>query len=933
MEPTNSQNSENSEKIDEKSVQYVYEQGNVYSDAPMQYEPIYAYEDDYHGISQEIYHEEIVGEEEYVDSLPSTSSAPPPPPNTNKHRLIKNEGRLPYPASTVLLTNQSLSGEKATFLAKSGKRRVEETKKAIPINQHGSELNRNLPGMSNMFSVLRESALKKTEESLRLEDVKIEENKGREASEEPEEDVNPPETPPALERLGDSEPIFDQWPMYSTRAIDYKEACELFIGILEIDDEKVCKSLPMQFKQEGTFLVDLRLIRDVFNDDNGGWEVPSGKCRFYKEMEDQGNMVRVDNGKGRLKEWCKEYTYKIILKKYENKTTRGADDGRGQFQKKIYTGYKGATRLPFAIITYSWSDGRPWIFVPPLDPKTVHRKPNWEKKSYDKVNMTSMPQMVSAFYEGFNIYSHCIVSFDEAAAIMLGATLVDANKLCSSVPLGYRQNGTFVIDLKKMGYCLLELRRDDNGLWTKPSGFSRFYKLAENGDALRVDKAGKLPAGVDFDVKISSKRYENTQVEKKFVRKIYTAKGKTSDTFPGSPEYAVIVYYWKGEPIQFEPIYKQNAVRTDAKEYARYQQMEEEEQEFVETSGPPMQILGAEEEMIEKNIQPPTLKRARFSNEQSENLLDLKMTLIRRELENQDRFSALLDRADGMLSRMEQRFGVEPVFQNVVQQWEPHHHVEEVQQIIEEEMNQFIEQLESLKTTFAALPVDCLIDAIEKLDQTVEQLSQSVVFVEEEEQQMEHLVDVGKGFVHDYLNPTDDFSIPATSSDDFNSPEVLASQFQMTSSPSNPSQVFCFTCGQSFNNRKGLWRHGIATKHKTREFKYSERRSGDVPSLPTSSGIQNSSEFGILEPFTVTKLEGTFLENSEEEKFVCFECQKSFANRKALYRHGQQTNHVLRLKRTVKVKGGIYACPECSYSTDSLANRRLHFKRNHNKSR
>lgn len=164
--------------------------------------------------------------------------------------------------------------------------------------------------------------------------------------------------------------------------------------------------------------------------------------------------------------------------------------------------------------------------------------------------MTSMPQMVSAYYEGFNIYSHCIVSFDEATAIMLGATPIDTNKLviiivagpkisrnfpifrlCSSVPLGYRQNGTFVIDLKRMGHCLLELRRDDNGIWNKPSGFSRFYKISENGDAIRVDKAGKLPAGMDYDVKIASKRYEHTQVQKNFVRKIYTAKGKNSERY------------------------------------------------------------------------------------------------------------------------------------------------------------------------------------------------------------------------------------------------------------------------------------------------------------------------------------------------------------------------------------------------------------------
>lgn len=713
MEPSSSQNPNKVVTRNGKTVQYVDEQGHIYSAEPIQYEPIYyeengstlIYDQAYQSLSQEIYHEEIVGEEEFVESLPSTSTAPPPPAPpaaavTNKHRLIK-DGTIGYQNSTVLLTNQSLKAENATYLAKCGKRPVKkllgDEKKVATVNGTGSILNRNLPGMTNMFKVLKESTIKKMEESLKHKQDEAREKVLESTTEDPEvsddENDEASRSPPPMERLGVElefqNAVFDQWPLYSNQEIDFKDCCELFIGMQEVDEEKVCKTLPLQFKHEGTFLIDLRAIHDVNSDDNGGWGVPSGKTRFYKEM-DSGNMLRVDDGKGRLKGWTKDYTYKVMLKRYENRVTRNADDGRGSFQKKIYTGFKGEERLPFAIIAYSWYSGRPWNFVPPIGKVT---KQNWEKKSYGKVDMTSMPQMVSAFYEGFNIYSHCIISFDEASAIMLGATVVDSNKLCSSVPLGYRQNGTFVIDLKRMGHCLLELRRDENGLWTKPSGFSRFYKFAENGDALRVDKAGKLIAGVDFDVKISSKRYEHTQVDKKFVRKIYTAKGKNSDSFPGSPEYAVIVYYWKGEPILFEPSYKQNAIRMEAKEYNRYQQMAEDEQDFVETSeAMPTEIVveEAEEqgvEMIDKDHQPPTLKRARFSNEQSGNFLEMKMTLIRREMENQDRFAALLDRADGMLARMEQRFGMEPVYapQNVVPQW---NHGEEVEEIIEEEVIQ-----------------------------------------------------------------------------------------------------------------------------------------------------------------------------------------------------------------------------------------------------
>ncbi|CAL2047580.1 unnamed protein product [Caenorhabditis brenneri] len=671
------------ESLEKPVQQYINEQGRQYIEAP--YEPIYytetgssiVYEHDYQSLSQEIYHEGIVEHEEYVESLPSTSTAPPPP--TNKNRLIKDV-RISYPNSTVLITNQNLKAENATYHAKAGKRpmKKEEKKPDLLVNEGGSALNRNLPGMTNVFKVLRESALKKTEESLKLEEPDEDEEQvpPEQVPHGGPEDVSE-QTPPPLERLGDDgrefqSDVFDQWPLYSNHPIDFKEACELLIGVQEIDEDKVCKSVPMQFKHEGTFLIDLRCVRDVHNDDNGGWEVPSGKTRFYKETE-EGNLIRADDGKGRLKEWTKDYTFKIMLKKYENQVTRGADDGRGQFQKKVYTGTKGTARLNVAIVTYSWSNGRPWNFVPPVPIRNSNgkvRKTNWEKKSYENVDMTSMPQNTSSYFDGFNIFSHCIVNFDEAAAIMLGATAVDSNKLCSSVPLGYRQNGTFVIDLKRMGHCVLELRRDDNGLWTKPSGFSRFYKFALNGDAVRVDKTGKLPPGTDYDVKVSSKRYEHTQVEKKFVRKIYTAKGKNTESFPGSPDFAVIVYYWKGDPIVFEPNYKQSLVRTEDKEFARYQQIADEEQDFVETSGAP--TLEVEEE------EPPQLKRARYEN--PENLAELKMTLIRREMENQDRFSAVLDRADALLARMEQRFGMEEPVVYAQPQWD--------QEIIEEEVLQ-----------------------------------------------------------------------------------------------------------------------------------------------------------------------------------------------------------------------------------------------------
>uniref|UniRef100_A0A8R1HVT6 Uncharacterized protein n=1 Tax=Caenorhabditis japonica TaxID=281687 RepID=A0A8R1HVT6_CAEJA len=638
------------------------------------------YEDQFEEFAGEVVYQEQDVPQAYVsaESIPSTSRS------TSKPVLIKEN----YAPSTVLLTPKSLEAENAQFESKPGKKSrtlVKLQKEVKNINQDGSTLNRNLPGMKNMFKVMTESVLKKADEFLKTELIDPEEENqekslkdgvmegGDDREEEAEEDDDTfrgSETPPAMERLGEIDGNefldnhFDQWPLYSNQAIDFKEACELLIGIRTIDEEKVCKTLPLEFKHEGTFIIDTRAVHDLINDKNGAWDRPSGKSRYFRENE-FGDLVRADDGKGHLKKGLEQYTYKIILKRYESKVTRNSFDGKGHFQKKLYTATKASEKIDYVIITYSWCSGRPWHFVPPKE--GAKKLVNWEKKSFEKVNMTEMPQMVSAFYEGFNIYSHCIISFDEAVSIVLGATVIDSNKLSSSVPLGYRQNGTFVIDLKRMGHCLLELRRDDNGLWHKPSGFARFYRFADNGDAIRVDKAGKLPAGTEYDVKVCSKRYEHTQVDKKFVRKIYTTKGRDSDVFPGSPDYAVIVYYWKGEPIQFEPSYKQNMVHTDKnKEFARFQQMADEETEFVEAS----RII--DDEPNEKQIE---IKRARFE------VPPMKMALIRREMENQERFALVLDRAESLLGLMEQRFGVveEQVYATADTEWSE-------QQIVEEEV-------------------------------------------------------------------------------------------------------------------------------------------------------------------------------------------------------------------------------------------------------
>ena len=73
-------------------------------------------------------------------------------------------------------------------------------------------------------------------------------------------------------------------------------------------------------------------------------------------------------------------------------------------------------------------------------------------------------------------------------------------RIASSVPQGYREAGTFVIDMEHCPYEAM-LRRDDNGIWGKPSGTSRYYVIDESLDAIRIDTANRVP-DVPHDIQV-----------------------------------------------------------------------------------------------------------------------------------------------------------------------------------------------------------------------------------------------------------------------------------------------------------------------------------------------------------------------------------------------------------------------------------------------
>ncbi|CAI4222797.1 unnamed protein product [Auanema sp. JU1783] len=584
---------------------------------------------------------------------------------------LKNSG----PPGVVLLTPDSLKAKPQLFVS-SGKSLVSRDEQAEqwggsdPQNEHG-----NLPSMRPLFRMYGDAVLRKA---------------GNIGINDQEDDSDITCTYDSEDPIGRKESIRDlvsrnqvtfhykEWPLYWDRPIDYYEACEILCSSLEVDSKTICKTVPQLYKGDGTFIVDLQPLvnrHEVHQDGLGSWGKPTGRVRFYI-VDEKGRIVRCDDGRGRLLPGT-TYAYKCMLKRYEHPVTAALQGGQNRLIKKIYTAlYPPEKRaaVGIAIVTYEWM-GRPFDFSV-QGSGTKMRKPhslappdgtgNWEAASFSAGGKEPLPATIEEYYGDTPLYAVGAIDFNTAASIILGGTLVDASKICNRVPQSYREAGSFVIDIRNFESDAL-LRRDNNGVWGKPAGHSRYYKIdSETGDAVRVDRANKLLEGATYDIQILSKRYEHPAVSGRFCRKIYTGKSVNGDRYyPTCSHLAVLVYYWKGDPEWFEAG-KQNQVHLSTRNRRFLDEHELEEFfDYAEPSSPG--------QPLEPAISVCAPKRQRMNSEPAEpvrNEIDnetLQLEIARKEFDNQVRLSALLDRADAFLTRMERSFASNN--QHISQSW------------------------------------------------------------------------------------------------------------------------------------------------------------------------------------------------------------------------------------------------------------------------
>lgn len=553
------------------------------------------------------------------------------------------------------------------------------------------------------------------------------------------------------------------FPLYSERPVDFPDACDILLGNKHCPTGKVCKTVPQNWKEEGTAVVyfDSRRQRAELGQDGlGSWGKPSGRTRFYAIDPESNKYVCVSDSKGQVPKGV-EYDVKVSLLKYDHPTTMRTNNGANRFVKKIITcvNKDGLQASRFAVITYEWL-GTPFNFTYSPTPSGRRRGTapplpsgarNWEAASLQlAAGFSSFPPTCAALFGECPLYSPGAIQFADVCLIITGDMIVDSGQICDRVPQRFRECGTFVVDVHALA-SEQELRRDDNGQWGKPAGNSRYFKYDVKYDgtsAVRIDKSGKLEPTVkeNYDFQILCKRYELPATGNRFVRKIYTGRSRFNNEYHRPFDLAVITYFWKGDPIPFETLPQRKVrlhnaseremlKRAAESELAHYEAVamedvmlaeieeEEDEEEGVEEGvrggagggGGTMYMehAGALVDMLEP--QPARKRRKELSQsmppteqQQQQSMrrdgaaaTDDERECAKMALENQMRFSKLLDRLDSVAESMErmtdmqmnmmwrarQQYGVGPVGQHggqggsrqqqvVVEQEEEHYEVE-----------------------------------------------------------------------------------------------------------------------------------------------------------------------------------------------------------------------------------------------------------------
>uniref|UniRef100_A0A7I4Z124 C2H2-type domain-containing protein n=1 Tax=Haemonchus contortus TaxID=6289 RepID=A0A7I4Z124_HAECO len=245
-------------------------------------------------------------------------------------------------------------------------------------------------------------------------------------------------------------------------------------------------------------------------------------------------------------------------------------------------------------------------------------------------------------------------------------------------------------------------------------------------------------------------------------------------------------------------------------------------------------------------------------------------------------------------------------------------------------MEAFLEQLRVLRFQFDALSSEDHEDALAAVAETVCEMRDASVrrrFEKEIELTLAWEAEkmIAERFVGDWSS-LNCFNEPTTSSYDFESPSVFESNNQRKDAE--------FTW-DGLPNRADICSED---KRKTASpfTEKSELQSSHVPKATSRlKGREDNEAYQHFDEQVLSRIGITNSASSptsragnavgKENRLVCATCGFSANNRKALYRHGLKTQHVLRESNST----GSLICSLCSFRTNKVFNYNRHMKRFH----
>lgn len=309
------------------------------------------------------------------------------------------------------------------------------------------------------------------------------------------------------------------WPIYLKHNIRERDAAVIILSNGQsISPDRICCTTPEEYTETGVFIVDVRQLDNLSSlliDGLGLWGMANTSCTYYS-----GSAERVS-------EDDPNWATKVICDRYAHPGT----ESYGNFNKCIYSGIsQSGEACPIAVISYQW-EGQP-------HPITV--------QDPTKRCGTDVLVETSELWGTCPIFSHSPIDFDAVSRILLGSIHVESDRICDTVPVSFRETGTFLVNIDKAGGEKV-LHTAGGGRWSRPSGSSRLFRSeVESGHWMRVDKGRNGEKDEEWDVQIISKRYES-EGDPGFMRKIFVIREKRDQMQATHSSLAVITFSWRSE--------------------------------------------------------------------------------------------------------------------------------------------------------------------------------------------------------------------------------------------------------------------------------------------------------------------------------------------------------------------------------------------------